>query len=122
MQPRLCFEQVAAGMEIPALSKGPMTTMHIMRWSAASENWHRIHYDHPFATGHDGLSDVVVNGSWRQHVLVQLLKDWAGPEGWLWKIRFQFRDDAADAGLFVSAGQKMPSICPPSTRNTLPLT
>jgi hydroxyacyl-ACP dehydratase HTD2-like protein with hotdog domain len=28
-------------------------TTRIVRWSAAVENWHRIHYDLPFATGHE---------------------------------------------------------------------
>ena len=28
-----------------SLRKGPLTTVHLMRWSAAMENWHKIHYD-----------------------------------------------------------------------------
>lgn len=91
-KPQVYFDEVEVGMEIRPMSKGPMTTMHIMRWSAAIENWHRIHYDKSFAMGHDKLPDVVVNGSWKQHVLVQMMKDWVGLEGWLWKIKFQFRD------------------------------
>ncbi len=85
------FEDVELGTDIPALSKGPLTTAHIVRWSAAMENWHRLHYDYRYATEHDKLPDVLVNGSWKQHVLVQLLKDWVGPGGWTWKIGFQFR-------------------------------
>jgi acyl dehydratase len=65
--------------------------MHLVRWSAAIENWHRIHYDLPFATHHEGLPSLLVNGSWKQHVIAQMLKDWAGPEGWVWKIRYQYR-------------------------------
>jgi len=100
--PQIHYEDVEIGTEITPLSKGPMTTMHIMRWSAAIENWHRIHYDRDFAVGHDGLPDVLVNGSWKQHVLTQMMKDWAGLEGWLWKIRFQFRDkDLAGDTLFA---------------------
>jgi acyl dehydratase len=85
------FDDVEIGTELPELVKGPMTSMHIMRWSAAIENWHRIHYDKPFATTHDGLPDVLVNGSWKQHVLAQLLKDWAGPGGWMVSLEFQYR-------------------------------
>lgn len=85
------FEQVAVGDEVPLLEKGPLTTMHLMRWSAAMENWHRIHYDHAFATQHDGLPDLLINGSFKQQFVVQMLKDWAGPHGWLWKVSFQFR-------------------------------
>lgn len=89
--PDLPFEEITPGHEIPPLVKGPMSTAHIMRWSAAMENWHRIHYDVRYATGHDRLPDVVVNGSWKQHVLIQLVTDWAGESGWAWKIAFQFR-------------------------------
>ena len=89
--PTLCYEDVDVGQDIPTLQKGPMTPAHIMRWSAASENWHRIHYDRDYAVNHDKLPDIMVNGSWKQHVLIQLLTDWVGEEGWLWKIGFQFR-------------------------------
>lgn len=85
------FENVAIGDDIPVLTKGPMTTAHIVRWSAAMENWHKIHYDWRYATEHDGLPDVLINGSWKQHVLAQVLSDWAGETGWLWKMNFQYR-------------------------------
>lgn len=85
------FDDVVAGQELPTISKGPMSTAHIVRWSASMENWHRIHYDWHYATGHDKLPNVLVNGSWKQHVLMQLLTDWAGETGWLWKMNFQYR-------------------------------
>lgn len=85
------FEDIAIGQALPTLSKGPMSVAHIMRWSASMENWHRIHYDWRFATTHDKLKDVLVAGSWKQHVLVQLLNDWVGESGWVWKMKFQFR-------------------------------
>jgi acyl dehydratase len=85
------FEDFAVGQAIGPIRKGRITTAHIMRWSASVENWHRIHYDQAFATGHDGLPGVVINGSWKQHILVQLMKDTLGPRGWLWKIKFRYR-------------------------------
>jgi acyl dehydratase len=87
----LTYEDVEIGHSLAPIKKGPMTTSHIMRWSSAMENWHRIHYDWRFATQHDGLPDVLVNGSWKKHVLVQLLKDGLGPTGWLWKLRFRYK-------------------------------
>ncbi len=94
-----CFEDVTVGEALPALPKGTISTAHLMRWSAAIENWHRIHYDRPFAVEHEGLPRVIVNGSWKQQVLCQLLKDWAGPGGWLVEISYQFRgmDVAGDS-------------------------
>jgi acyl dehydratase len=88
---QLFFEDVDVGQSVTPLVKGPLTTCHLMRWSAAIENWHRIHYDRPYAVAHDKLPDVLVAGSWKQQPLVQLLKDWLGEGGWLWKIRYQFR-------------------------------
>lgn len=91
-QHQLHFDDVAVGQALPDLVKGPVTGMHLVRWMAAMENWHRIHFDWRFATEHDGLPDVMVNGSWKQHVVAQLLKDWAGVGGWVWKIRFEYRE------------------------------
>ena len=91
MRPSPLFDAVEVGTELSGLAKGPLTTMHLMRWSAAMENWHRIHYDHAFATQHDGLPALLVNGSFKQQFIVQLLKDWAGSDGWVWKVAFQFR-------------------------------
>jgi acyl dehydratase len=99
------FNDVKVGDELPTLTKGPMTTLHIMRWSAAMENWHRIHYDAPFAKEVDGLPDVLVNGSWKQQVLCQYIKDWTGRDGWLWKIRFQFRGMDPAGNTIIAAGK-----------------
>ena len=88
---QLYFEDINIGDDIPPIVKGPMSPAHLMRWSSAIENWHRIHYDEVFSKEHDGLPDRLVNGSWKQHVMVQLIKDWVGLGGWAWKIGFQFR-------------------------------
>ena len=87
----MTFDELSVGQAIPTMRKGPMTAAHIMRWSAASENWHRIHYDHRYATEHDKLPDVVINGSWKQHMLIQLLTDWCGEGGWLHRLKIEFR-------------------------------
>lgn len=89
MSPR--WNEIAVGQVLCALSKGPISPAHIMRWSAAMENWHRIHYDQPFAKDHDKLPDILINGSWKQHVLVQVMKDGLGPDGWLWKLSFRYK-------------------------------
>lgn len=85
------FEDVGMGDALPPLVKGPLTSVHLMRWSAAIEAWHKIHYDQRFATTHDGLPDLLVNGSLKQEYVQQMLADWAGPDGWVWKARLQFR-------------------------------
>ena len=88
---RRVFEGVSVGYEIAPLTKGPLGTALLMRWSAAMENWHRIHYDRSFAKEHDKLPDILINGSLKQQFIVQIFKDWAGRDGWVWKVGFQFR-------------------------------
>jgi acyl dehydratase len=85
------FADLKVGDEIGPLVRGPLSAPILMRWSAAVENWHRIHYDHAFATGHDKLPDLLVNGTLKQQLVMQLLRDWAGPRGFVWKVSFQFR-------------------------------
>lgn len=88
---QIYFEDVNVGDEIPRLVRGPMSPIHLFRWSAAIENWHRIHYDEVFTKEIDKHPERLVNGTWKQHVMVQVLKDWAGLGGWVWKTRFSFR-------------------------------
>lgn len=89
--PQRHYEDVNVGDALPELALGPLTTAHAMRWSAAIENWHRIHYDHTFAVYHEGLPNVVVQGSWKQSILCRYLKDLCLPDGWMWKVAFQHR-------------------------------
>ena len=88
---RRCYEQVTVGETLELLEKGPLTSAHLMRWSAAMENWHKIHYDRQFAVEHDKLPGILVNGTLKQQFIMQLLREWAGHDGWVWKVSFQFR-------------------------------
>ena len=56
------YDDVQVGQEMPPLVIGPMTPTHLFRWSAAIENWHRIHYDQNFAVYHDGLPNILATG------------------------------------------------------------
>lgn len=83
------FDRIEVGSLLPVLDKNTVTSVHLMRWCAAVENFHRIHFDHPFATGHDGLPGVLINGSFMQQVIMQLLKDGFGRESWTWRMKFR---------------------------------
>ena len=87
---QLYYDDVSEGMELPKYIYGPTPT-HLFRWSAAIENWHRIHYDLDFAINHDRLPSILVQGSWKQSVVPQYLKDWTLPGGWPWKANFEHR-------------------------------
>lgn len=84
------FESTPVGTRVEA-AYGPLGTAHLMRWSAAMENWHKIHYDRPFTVDHEQLPGLLINGSFKQQFIVSMLRHWGGPTGWLWKVAFQFR-------------------------------
>ncbi|MFC1935352.1 MaoC family dehydratase [Chloroflexota bacterium] len=87
------YDDLEVGQELPsyAIADGPLTATHMFRWSAAMENFHRIHYDQDFAIYHDGLPNVLGQGSWKQSVLPGYLKDQCLPDGWMWKVSLQNR-------------------------------
>ncbi len=85
------FATLAVGDRLPELSKGPLNAGHIMRWSAAIENWHPLHYDWRYAVEKDGLPNVLINGSWKQQLLLQLLTDWIEDGGWLLRFALRYR-------------------------------
>ena len=85
------FEDVETGADLPEVVKGPMTTTHLIRWAAANGNYARIHWDLPFAQLHQGLPNVVVNGSLKNQDLGQLVLDFAGEEGWFKRFYVEHR-------------------------------
>ena len=90
MTERRFFEFVALGDDAE-LVRGPLTTAHLMRWSGATENWHKIHYDQQFTLEHERLPGLLINGSLKQQFLLDMLREWAGASGRVWKMSFQFR-------------------------------
>jgi len=84
------FDELRAGHGIRELDKGRISSAHLVRWSAASENWHRIHYDQEFAKKHEGLGDIVINGSLKQNWIADFLVSWLKEDGVLWSLSLRF--------------------------------
>ncbi len=87
---QIYYEGVEEGFELPKYIY-QQTPTHLFRWSAAIENFHRIHYDLDFGLNHDRNPSILVHGSWKQSVIPQYLKDWTLPKGWPWKAQFEHR-------------------------------
>jgi len=90
-KPQVFFDEIFLGGELPPITKGPITTTHLVRWAAANGNYARIHWDLPFAVQRQGLPNVVVNGTLKNQYLGQLLQTFAGCEGWLLKLHVEHR-------------------------------
>ena len=103
-RPQLYFDDIAVGMPLPPVIKGPLTTTHLVRWAAANGNYARIHWDLPFAQLRQGLPNVVVNGSLKNQYLGQLLVDFAGPGGWLRRFYVQHRGMDYPGDTLTAAG------------------
>lgn len=101
---QLYYEDVAEGMELPKYIYHPTPT-HLFRWSAAIENFHRIHYDLDFGLNHDKNPSLLVHGSWKQSVVPQFLKDWTLPGGWPWKAQFEHRAMLVPGDILIMWGQ-----------------
>lgn len=72
----------------------------LFRYSALTFNGHRIHYDHPYATGHEGYPGLIVHGPLQATLLAHLARDLVGRS----PAQFRFRSlsplfDTADMTL-----------------------
>jgi acyl dehydratase len=88
--PGRSFETVAVGDKLTPFICGPLTTLHLMRFSAAIENWRRIHYDQQFATGLEGCP-ICSSAALSSSISSRMLRSWAGPGAWLVSMGTQFR-------------------------------
>ena len=74
------LEDVSVGDELPTLEKEP-TRPQLFRYSAATWNAHRIHYDPEYASGVEGHPDILVQAHLHGAVIQELVMDWLGEDG-----------------------------------------
>tara|TARA_Y100000588_G_scaffold383675_1_gene473494 strand:- start:4382 stop:4831 length:450 start_codon:yes stop_codon:yes gene_type:complete len=86
---QLYDEDVQVGMTIPTLEKRPDLQQLVM-YASASEDYHEIHYDQDFARK-QGFPKPIVQGALKSGFLAQLITDWVGDGGRLWKLEIQYR-------------------------------
>lgn len=86
---QLYDEDVHVGMTIPTLEKRPDLQQLVM-YASASEDYHEIHYDLDFARK-QGFPKPIVQGALKSGFLAQLITDWVGDLGRLWKLEIQYR-------------------------------
>lgn len=98
----VCFEDVAPGASITPLVRRP-TTVQLFRFSAATWNAHRIHYDveHARAEGYPG---VLVQSHLHGCFLLQAVLDWAGPHARLRRFGWQNRCFAVPGDVLTCSG------------------
>jgi hydroxyacyl-ACP dehydratase HTD2-like protein with hotdog domain len=80
---------VHVGMTLPP-AVHTTSTVQIFRYSAATWNTHRIHFDHEYALA-EGYPGVLVQSHLHGAFLAQYCTDWMGPEGRLLELVLRVR-------------------------------
>lgn len=99
---------VAVGTEVPMQRFEP-SAADLFMFSAASWLIHRIHYDRPFTTEHDGHPDLLVHGPLQGVYLVRTVESWIGDRARLAAISYRhlapaYLGDALECGGEVTTG------------------
>lgn len=87
--PKLWYEDVAAGEELPPLRK-VVSTRQLVMYAGASGDFVPIHYDKDLAIA-AGHSRVIVHGALKSAFIAQMVTDWAGETGRLLELAVQYR-------------------------------
>jgi acyl dehydratase len=87
--PRLCFEDVAVGQQLPPVKK-TVSTRQLVMYAGASGDFVPIHYDKDKAAA-AGHPKVVVHGALKSAFLAQVITDWMGETGRLLELSIQYR-------------------------------
>jgi acyl dehydratase len=82
------FEDVEVGDEVPALVKGPIEQIQLVRYAGASGDFNPIHQDPAFARA-AGMGDVFGHGMLTMGFVAQAVTDWLGA-GTVRKIGVRF--------------------------------
>jgi acyl dehydratase len=67
----------------------PVTTMQLVRYAGASDDYNRIHYDLPYAEG-AGLGGIIAHGMLTMGFMARALTDGIGPGGRVKTIAARF--------------------------------
>jgi acyl dehydratase len=76
-RPAPCVSDLHRGLQLPPLSKAPITTRQLVKYAGASGDLSPIHYDHSVAVAH-GLPRVVAHGLLKMAFFAQHALTWAG--------------------------------------------
>jgi hydroxyacyl-ACP dehydratase HTD2-like protein with hotdog domain len=78
----------AVGEEAPVQERTP-TALDLFMFSASSWLLHRIHYDTPFTTEHEGHPGLLIHGPLQGVYLVQTAESWLGDRARLRMISYR---------------------------------
>ncbi len=107
------------GDELPGRRYQP-DNVQLFLYNAALWNAHRIHFDHPYATGVEGYPGLVIAGPLLGEWLAQCVVEWLGDDGRLTSIEYSNRK-AAFIGEILRSGGTVIAVEPTRREATLEL-
>jgi acyl dehydratase len=90
MKAQIYFEDVKEGSQLPALMKGPIERIQLVKYAGASGDFNPIHVDEEYARS-AGMKSVFAHGMLSMGFMGQLITDWLGEEGELLRFKVRFK-------------------------------
>ena len=100
--PQRYFDDVSVGDALPE-RRHRQSHVQIFRYSAATWNAHRIHYDKAYAES-EGYPDVLTQSHLHGAFLTSLCTDWIGTEGRLESLSVEIRRYAIPGDMLICRG------------------
>lgn len=88
--PKLLFDQVSVGDELPTLGVD-VTPTTVVLGAIASRDWRPMHHDYKFATERNGVADIFLNTPNQAAWFERYVTDWTGPHGRIGRMTFRMR-------------------------------
>ena len=111
-KPQVYFEDVEVGLGAspvhPTLDSSPTGALGFRNGRLGLGSY----FDLDAAVNRHGLPGVVVPDSWKVNAMCRLLKDWALPGGWLWKLDLQHKATHHSRRSHCVVGQSDPNAAP----------
>ncbi len=90
MTPRLLFDDVALGDELPPLDY-EVSASTVVLGALATRDWRPMHHDKDFAVHRNGTQDIFLNTPNQAAWFERYLTDWTGPHGRLARVTFRMK-------------------------------
>ncbi|QCX27416.1 MaoC/PaaZ C-terminal domain-containing protein [Nocardioides jishulii] len=81
---------IAVGDTVPQLER-TITLTDMVAYAGATWDWHKLHYDMDYVA-EKKLPGPIVDGQVYGALLVEMLQDWLGPQSFVHKLDFAFRN------------------------------
>jgi acyl dehydratase len=101
--PRLLFDDVAVGDELPVLVYEVSATTVVLG-ALATRDWRPMHHDKDFAVYRNGTQDIFLNTPNQAAWFERYLTDWTGPHGRLGWVRFRMKGSVFPGDTMTLAG------------------